>query len=121
MDLEVHIIIEIFGAGLLQVRHLWRKSPGLVFTTRRVGKNSPGLVGGGSAIRGRGRCAIQLAGECLVVGVEWGDATFLPMLHARYIYVNNSRKKHSPIHRMYALLLIFIEKECEGLASQAFT
>lgn len=46
MDLEVHIIIEIFGAGLLQVRHLWRKSPGLVFTTRRVGKNSPGLVGG---------------------------------------------------------------------------
>ena len=99
MDLEVHIIIEIFGAGLLQVRHLWRKSPGLVFTTRRVGKNSPGLVGVVPVIRGRGRCAIKLAGECLVVGVEWGDATFLPMLHAhyymlhaRYIYVNNSRK-----------------------------
>ena len=85
-------------------------------------------MGGGPALRGRGRCAIQLAGECLVVGVEWGDATFLPMLHshyymlhARYIYVNNSRKKHSPIHRMYALLLIFIEKECEGLESQVFT
>ena len=59
MDLEVHIIIEIFGAGLLQVRHLWRKSPGLVFTTRRVGKNSPGLVGVVPVIRGRGRCAIS--------------------------------------------------------------
>ena len=54
-------------------------------------------MGGVPAIRDRGRCAIQLAGECLVVGVEWGDATFLPMLHAhyymlhaRYIYVNNS-------------------------------
>ena len=51
-----------------QVRDNPPTSPGLVFTTRRVGKNSPGLVGGVPAIRGWGRCVILQAGECLVCG-----------------------------------------------------